>query len=207
MIGLLSASSFGLYAVALNASRMLAVVGNSLNIVLFPKAAELEPAAAIVLVNRAARVVLAANVLAGGFFILAMPLLIRVAFGSAYAADIRLAQILTCEVIISATVATLTQACMATNRPALVTIFQTIGLCTTFPLMIVLIPRFGLMGAAYALLLSTGIRLLLVLASYPVFLHHSVPRLIITRRDIRDVCARFIRPSPRPSTFRTQDGV
>lgn len=191
VIGLLSAASFGLYAVALNASKTLAVVGASLNTVLFPKAAELEKAGAVALVNRSTRLVFSANLFAGALLVAAMPALVRLAYGNAYGAVVHLAQVLTVEVILSATVSTMTQAFMATGRPGLVTVFQAIGLCTSIPLMLILIPRFGVSGAAYALLFSTSFRFALVLGSYPVFLQNAVPRLVPTLGDLRDLRTRF----------------
>jgi O-antigen/teichoic acid export membrane protein len=190
VVSLLSASSFGLYAVALNVSRTLYILGQSVNAVLFPKAAELDSTDAIALVSRSARVMLAVNTVAGAVLITAMPFLIRLAYGTPYLPDVRLAQILTCEVVIGATASTLTQAFMATGRPGLVTIFQTLALCVTFPLMLIFIPVFGLVGAAYALLSSTILRALLILASYPIFLKHGAPRLLLTREDLREISLR-----------------
>jgi O-antigen/teichoic acid export membrane protein len=193
VIGLLSAASFGLYAVTLNVSRSLSVLSLSLDTVLFPKAAELEVAGAVALVSRSARLVFAANVISGFCLIAAMHFLIRLAYGAAYVSATHMAQVLTCEAILAGTTTTLAQAFMATDRPGLVTIFQAIGVCLTFPLMLILIPRFGLIGAAYALLISTTIRFGLVLGSYPVFLGHSVPSLILTRQDVGAITARFRR--------------
>jgi O-antigen/teichoic acid export membrane protein len=193
VVGLLSATSFGLFAVALNVSRALAVVGTSLNTVLFPKASELDSAGAIEMVSRSARLIFVVNITVGACLIAAMPFLVRLAYGGAYVPVVRVAQILTCEVILGATISTLTQAFMSTGRPGIVTLLQAVGLGTTFPLMLVLIPKFGLVGAAYAMLVSTVVRFALVLASYPMILRHAVPRLLLTGQDVRDIRARFAR--------------
>ncbi len=193
VIGLLSAGSFGLFTVAANASGVAALIGGSLNTVLFPKAAELETDQAIELVNRSARLIFATNIIVGTLLILAMPVLIGLTYGSQYTAVIALTQVLTCDVIFGATIGTLTQAFMATGRPGLVTVFQVVALCTTFPLMLVLIPKFGLMGVGYAALLSTALRLILVLGSYPVFLKHRIPGLLLTSQDMLDIRARVTR--------------
>ena len=193
VIGSLSAGSFGLFAVAINASRLLGVVGSSLDTVLFPKASELDREDAIALVLRLARVIFAANVIAGALLIAAMPFLVRLAYGVKYAAVTPVAQVLTAEIIVGATVGTLSQAFMATGRPGLVTVFQTVGLCTSFPLLLVLVPRYGLLGAAYAIFLSTAVRLIFVLIAYPLFLRHRVPRLLLTAQDVLDIRARLTR--------------
>ena len=192
VVGMLSAADFGLYSVAFNASRTLEVIGLSLNTVLFPKAAGLETSAAVRLVNRSARIVLAANLLIGSLFILMLPILIRLAFGIAYVNDTWTAQVLTFEVIIGTTVTVLCQAFMATGRPGLVTTFQICGVCTTLPLMLLFVPRCGLVGAAYALLASTIIRLILVLLSYPIFLHEQIPRVILTRHDFNEIFSKLL---------------
>lgn len=193
VIGLLSASSFGLYAVALSISRTLSTLAASLNTVIFPKASGMEAAGAVGLVSRSARLIFASTTLASVVFIPALPFLIRLAYGKAYLPVVAIATVLTIEAVLGATTMTFTQAFMATGRPGLVTALQLIGLCTTFPLMLELIPRFGLIGAAYALLASTALRLLLVLVSYPLFLRHRMPPLLMTGQDMRDIRARFQR--------------
>jgi hypothetical protein len=62
---------------------------------------------------------------------------------------------------------------------------QVTGLALTVPLMFLLIPRFGIAGAGAALLCSTSIRLLFVLASYPLFLKMPVPDLLPKMADFR----------------------
>jgi len=55
----------------------------------------------------------------------------------------------------------------------------------TVPLMFILIPRFGLTGAAYGVIIANTIRLALIMISFPVFLQHRVPRLLVTVSDVR----------------------
>ena len=185
VIGLLSAASFGLYAVALSISRTLSLFSGSLTTVLFPKAAGLESRDAIALVGRSARLTLAFTAVVVPLFMLALPYVIALAYGKAYAPDVFLTRILLCEALIGTTTGVLTQAFMATGRPGFVTFLQAAGLSTTLPLMLFLVPRVGLPGAAYAILGSTTVRLVLVLASFPMVLHHPIPRLLLNAADLK----------------------
>ena len=63
---------------------------------------------------------------------------------------------------------------MALSRPGVITALQAIGLLITVPLMLVLVPRFGIEGAALSLLLSTCARFAFVLGSFSRFL--GLPR-------------------------------
>jgi len=81
----------------------------------------------------------------------------------------------------------LSQAFMALGRPGVITTLQAIGLSLTIPLMLILIPRLGLTGAALALLISTCARLTFVLASFPVMLKLPVPDLLVRREDIAKI--------------------
>jgi O-antigen/teichoic acid export membrane protein len=51
--------------------------------------------------------------------------------------------------------------------------------------MLVLLPRFGLIGAAIALLVSTTCRLAFLLASFPMILKVPIPNLVPTSEDLR----------------------
>ncbi len=193
VVGLLSAASFGLYAVAIGGARILAVLSSSLNAVLFPKASGLDRSEAIELVGRAARIVFAFTFVAGVLFALALPVLVPLAFGNQYAGAIGLIRVLTVAMLFAATANTLAQGLLATGRPEVATIVQLAGLCVTVPLMFVLIPRFGLTGAAVAVVISNAVRLVLVMASYPLVLRHAVPSIFLTRRDVRDISGRLRR--------------
>ncbi|MDQ2857055.1 MAG: oligosaccharide flippase family protein [Candidatus Eremiobacteraeota bacterium] len=189
VVGLLSVSNFGLYAVAVNGSRVLTVLASSFNSVLFPRASGLEASDAVLLVTRSARIVFASTSLAALAFVLALPVLISLAYGKEYAAVVGVTRWLTIAALFAATTATLSQAFMATGRPGVVTLLQSAGICATVPLMLLLIPKHGLVGAAYAVDISNGVRLALVILAYPICLHQPVPSLLPTRRDVRDAIA------------------
>ncbi len=88
------------------------------------------------------------------------------------------------EVTLSGCVFILAQAFMALGRPGVVTILQGIGLFLTVPLMLALVPHYGVMGAAVSLLISTIARLLFVFLGFRVFLNVRLPALLPEKQDL-----------------------
>jgi len=86
-------------------------------------------------------------------------------------------RILLAEVTISGTVSVLAQAAMGMGRPGIIAILQGTGLGMLIPLLSLLVPRFGITGAAWALFISTSIRMVLLLSSFPTVLKVPVPRI------------------------------
>ena len=93
-------------------------------------------------------------------------------------------RILVLEVVLSGATLVLSQTFMALGRPGIVTALQVTGLTLTIPLMLLLVPRFGIVGAGAALLLSTTTRFIFVLVSFPVFLKMPVPDIFPKWEDI-----------------------
>jgi enterobacterial common antigen flippase len=191
IVGRLSSASFGLYVVAINGSRILGILGTSLNTVLFPTAAGLDREHAIALVSRSARLVFGCTLLAGSAFVLVLPILFPLAYGKEYSSVIGLTRLLTLAVLFGTTSGTLNQAFMVTGKPEIATILQCVSVCMTVPLLLTFIPLCGLAGAAYAIDISSTLRFALVLISYPLFLRHGIPRLLPTRRDISELTQRL----------------
>ncbi len=190
VVGLLSATNLGTYTVALTASRILNVFQNSVTLVLLPKASGLAHREVASMVGRAARVTTALTLVSGVPLIAALPLILPFLYGKEFIAAIRIAQILTLESIIASATIVHVQTFMATNRPGMSAILQLMGLALAVPLMLLLIPRLGLAGAAFALLASTVARFIVVLVSYPLLLKLAPPALILNKDDIaylRDV--------------------
>ena len=183
VIGILSASSMGVYVVALSASRVLQIVHSGVVTVVFPSASGLPQDRVIAMVGRAARV---SSVIALVFAIALaaiIPWMVRFFYGADFSAGIPVAQLLTFEALVGGLVSVLSQTFMALGRPGVVTILQALGLLVALPCMLVLMPHFGLMGAAYALLISTGARLAFLLIAFPAILHLPIPPLLPTASD------------------------
>ncbi len=184
VVGLLSPTSMGLYVVALSLSRMLDVFQSAIITVLFPKTAARPIEEVIALTGRAARVGMACSLLAAIGAMLVVPFLLHLLYGSKFVGALPVFRILAIEVVIGGTTWVLAQAFMALGRPGNITVMQGIGLGLTVPLMLVMIPTYGLVGAGLALLCSTTIRFIFVLVSYPLILKVRPPSLLITREDV-----------------------
>lgn len=192
VIGMLSASSLGIYVVGLNASRVLNNLHAAVAIVLFPSASGLEESRVVAMVGGAARVSNGIALVISIVLILCLPVLIPLFYGHPFDNAVHVAQLLTLEALVGGCVYVVSQAFMALDRPGIVSMLQAIGLALAIPLMLVLLPRFGLMGAAIALLLSTSARLAFSLLAFPAILRIAVPSLIPTAADI-GVCRAALR--------------
>jgi antigen flippase len=193
VIALLSASDVGVYVVALSASRVINVLHAAVVTVLFPSATGLAKEDVLAMVGRSARI---STGIAAAFSIVlaaAYPVLFPLFYGHAFDAAVGVAQLLTLEALLIGLVVVLTQAFMALGRPGYVTALQALGLAIVLPAMLVLLPRFGLIGAALALLASTTFRLVLILLSFPLVLHVRVPELVPTRDDFARVRQALVR--------------
>jgi O-antigen/teichoic acid export membrane protein len=191
VITFLGARELGIYTVGLSVARSLNVVASSLYIVLFPKASALEPEQAIALVSRAGRITLAVALVAATSIGLALPFLLPLLYGRAFFESIHVAQVLLVDTALLDTGGILMQAFLSTGRPGIVTLMQGTALATAVPLLVVLVPRFGVLGAALALLGSTIVRLAFLLTCYPVVLHEPPPRLVMTYEDVRLLLSRM----------------
>ena len=88
-----------------------------------------------------------------------------------------------------ADIITLSDICQV-GATGIVTALQIVGLLLTLPLLLILVPRYGIVGAALALLASTTARLLFVIASFPLFLKMRVPNVLLQVEDIKFMAAR-----------------
>jgi len=185
VVRLLQPDLMGTYVVALSLSRILYALHSSVVMVLFPKAVSCPPQMVAEMTGRATRLSAAVAVL-GGISVVALgPQVLNLFYGKAYRGANVVLRILVVEVILSGAGWVLSQAFMALGQPGVINGLQVTGLALTVPLMFLLIPRFGIAGAGAALLCSTSIRLLFVLASYPLFLKMPVPDLLPKMADFR----------------------
>lgn len=189
VVNLLTPGEMGSYVVVLSLTRTLNIFQNSVVAVLFPKASGLAPEVVLELSEKSARVSLVITTLFAVMIYIFGPILLRVLYGKEYSSALGSFRILLVEVTLAGCVFVLAQAFMALGRPGLVTILQAIGLSLSIPLMLVLIPRWGIKGAAVSLLLSTIARLIFVLCGFRIFLHTRIPDLVPRLRDFEELRA------------------
>lgn len=183
VVSFLTASDLGIYVVMLSLSRMLNVFQTSVVMVLFPKAAGRTGETAIALTARAARVSTSITGLCAIALAIVGPVLLRMFYGREYAHSIGCLRLLLLEVTISGCVFVLAQAFMALGRPGVVTLLQALGLFLSLPMMLLLIPRWGIQGAAVALLTSTCARFIFIYVGFRLVLKVPAPSLLPRKED------------------------
>lgn len=184
LVTLLAPRSFGLYVVAVSLSRMVNVFSASINMVLFPKASSLEPKEAAVLALRVFKISTGIAVICSLVIMLAAPLVIRVLYGSEFVESIQVFRLLLLEVVIGGAALVLAQSFMAIGKPFIVTITQAIGVVLVIPLIYILVPIYGPLGAAMALLIPSFIRLLYVIVSFQRKFGMGIRSFFLTGEDI-----------------------
>ena len=209
VVRVLSPRMMGTYVVALSLSRMLNAFHTSVIMVLFPKAVSESPEVVREMSSRAARMSTTLTALAGIGIVCVGPQVLALLYGAEYRGAILVLRLLVVEVVLSGMTLVLSQAFMALERPGVITALQVTGLSLTVPLILILVPRFGVTGAALALLLSTGVRLTFVLASFPIFLKMPAPNVLPNSEDLKfmanAIAKRLTRQRLRPLAFEGAD--
>jgi O-antigen/teichoic acid export membrane protein len=177
----------GIYVVALSLSRMLNVFHTSVIMVLFPKAVRQSPEVVREMTSRAMRISTMLTAAAGLGIILLGPQMLSLLYGGQYQVATTVLRILVIEVVLSGAALVLSQAFMALGRPGVITALQVTGLLLAIPLVMVLTPRYGIVGAGLALLISTSTRLICVLLCFPLFLKMRVPDILPKWQDISSI--------------------
>ena len=185
VVRMLDAQMMGTYVVALSLSRVLNAFHASVVMVLFPKAVSQPPPVIREMTGRAARISTLFTAFAGICVVTLGPYLLGLLYGREYTGATAVLRLLVVEVIISGATMVLAQAFMALARPGVVTALQVIGLLLTLPLMLVLVPKLGIVGAGLSLLISTMARFIFVLISFPIFLGMPVPQMLPRTEDFK----------------------
>jgi len=183
----LAPSALGIYAVAVSASRILNVIPTSVSTVLFPTVAARSPEEIVELVGLAARVT---TVIAGAAAVvlsLLGPFLLHTFYGARFDPAVVPFRWLLVDCIIANLGRILYQAFTAGGRPEIVTGIETIGVATSAMAMVILVPTYGTIGAAWSLLFASSVRLACVIIGYRYIIRQQVPRIIMTRGDLARV--------------------
>lgn len=193
VVGLLSPAAMGTYVVAVSLARMMLMFQQAVVMVLFPKAAGLPAPEVVALTGRAARLSALVTTIAGLGVMVGGQMLLRLFYGAEFVAATNLLRLLTLEAIITSTALVLAQAFMALGKPGTVTVLQGGGLALSVALMLLLIPRYGLLGAGLALVCAATVRLGLMLLSFPWLLKERMPKLMLGREDWLFLRERLVR--------------
>lgn len=186
----LPAAAAGVYAAALSLSRVLGVMQDAVFSVLFPGLAGRPLAEVMTVLGRAVRVSTASAVAAGSVLALLGPEAIALLYGPAFAGAILPFRLLLAATIVLGAARLLGHAFTATGRPGPVTLVEGIGVASTLLAIPLLLPRYGVDGAAAAVLLGSLGRLACTLACLKLVLGMRVPSLIIRRDDLQGMLRR-----------------
>jgi len=189
IIALVSATSMGLYVVALSVSRVPLLVFSSVTDVITSKTVGLAPAEITAIVGRYVRSSMATGTLAALALAAIVPLVVPWFYGSDFAAAIRITEVLLVELVATGVAIVLSVAFMAVARPGAVSLLQGGSIVLAVPLMVALIPRLGLMGAALGLVITSLVRLAATIAIYPRIVGTPAPSILPGRDDLRMIVA------------------
>jgi len=184
IVGVVNPVMMGLYVVGANLAQALRMVPAATVTVLFPKAAGQSQEETVALTGRAVRATLAAMVVTAVAAALAGPFVIATFYGSEFIGAVPVMRVLLADVLIRGVVRVLAQAFMASGRPGLVSIVQGVTIGVSIPLVLLLVPRYGLVGAGLGMLIASAFQLIVTLACFPLVLRHRVPRLRITLDEV-----------------------
>jgi len=183
--GLLRPADLGLYVVAVSLSRMVTFFSSSITVVLFPKASELSKEDAISLTFKAFRISTTFTLLGSLALMFVAPLVIPLLYGKDFNTALTVFRLLLLEVTISGGTIILAQVFMALGKPKFVSMLQGFGLILVIPLLFLLIPQYGLLGAGVAMLSSAVLRFLFIIINIRFNLKVKLPRLLITKEDFQ----------------------
>ena len=184
VVSALSPTEMGLFAIGVSFSNMLHVFRTSISTVLLPKAAARPKEEVISLTARAARLCAALTLASGLIAIVLAPQLVTLLYGSEFLEAVVLFRLSVLEVLLIGVTLVLSQAFLSLNKPGTITILQAVGLAAGIPLRMVLIPNYGIVGAGIAILLSTAVRFVFILACFPIILKTRPPNLFINKSDL-----------------------
>ncbi len=184
VVSALSPVEMGLFAISTSFTNMLSIFRLSIVTVLLPKMAARSQKEVVETTGRAARICAALTLMTGLIMVVIAPQLITLLYGAEFLETVVLFRISVLEVLLLGITLVLSQAFLSLNKPGIVTVLQATGLVAGIPLRLILIPAYGFVGAGIAILLSTIIRFIFILACFPIFLKCKVPNLLVTKADI-----------------------
>jgi enterobacterial common antigen flippase len=184
LIALVSPAALGLYVVAKHLARPTVALSSAVVAVLFPEASRVETKDAVRLLGRAARLSLAVACALVLPLALAAPPVLELLYGQEFAAAADPFRILLIDAVLVGFSSILMQAFMSSGRPGVVTALLVLKLVINVIGMLILVPAFGLTGAAFAVIISTSVRLSCLLLCFPLVLQVSPPRLLPRSKDV-----------------------
>lgn len=190
LIPLVAGEALGLYVVAFSFSRLLLALRPAVDAVVFPSMADRAPAEMKRLHDRAFRVALAAMVGAVVALLVVDEILLTLLYGEAFAAAAPLFRVLALEAALTLLGGITMRYLLARGLPSLVSGVQLGGLVLSTALVLGLVPRFGVEGAAWAVAAAAAVKLAALMGLLGV-LGHGVPWPLMGSADLRFILERL----------------
>lgn len=190
LIPLVAGEALGLYVVAFSFSRLLLALRPAIDAVVFPSMADRAPADMKRLHDRAFRVALAAMAAALAALFALDAFLLTLLYGEAFAAAAPLFRVLALEAALTLLGGITMRYLLARGLPTLVSGVQIGGLALSTALVLGLVPRFGVEGAAWAVAVAAGLKLAALVGLLGA-LGHGVPRPLMGPADLRYILERL----------------
>ena len=192
LVALLAPAELGMYVVAASLARMLHMISGSAAVVLFPKVAAQPLEDVIAYVSLSSRVATTATGLIALVIALVAPVMLPFIYGEDFAPVTQIFPILLAEAVLAGSVKIIGQGFMGAGRPGVIAFAQGVGLACVVPLLAVLVPPYGVMGAAVSMLLATLVRIAFIAGCYELLLRRRMPGLIIRRSDVSFLYRRIV---------------
>jgi O-antigen/teichoic acid export membrane protein len=190
IVALLQDTMVGIYVVALSLSRILTVLQGAITSVLFPTIAARAEASVIEAVALTVRVSTVVNALAAVALALIGPYALHLLYGDRFIGAVGPFRILLLETVVSSAARILYQIFSGTGRPGVVTAIEATGVSASMIAMLLLVPTFGIDGAACSVLLASSLRLICVVVSLPYIMRVRLPRLFLNTADLASILGR-----------------
>lgn len=191
LVGFLSPSTLGLYVVAQSMTIPLNAVNASTITVLFPTSIGRSVEQISNLVGLAIRVNLAITLFGALMLTILSAPLLSLFYGHEFDTAIGAVYILIFVPVLNAITMPALQLFFAIGRPGIVAILQGLALVFFIPMVLLLVPKFGIEGAATAWLLSAALRVIAVYCCFPLVLRIPPPWPILKKADLIEVAAKI----------------
>lgn len=177
LVNLLTPAHYGIYVVVFNLSRVLTTFSSAVAPVLLPRSAGKSAMEVMTITSRALTSTIPILAIGAAAFIGVGSMLLRFWYGMDFASGYFSLCLLIIEAVLGSVAYIAMQPFLALNRPGVITVIQALSL----PLMglgfLLLVPRFGLNGAAAIVLATTAFRAAATFLAFGWILRIAVPRV------------------------------
>lgn len=191
LLPLLTARELGFYAVAFSFSRVVQFVQPALQSIFLSHLAGQGEANSLRVHDTACRFLIAALSLGCVVLWLAGEWLLGFAYGAEFTAAVAIFRLLVIEASLGVLAQVTMQLYFSRDRPGLVSAIQAGTLAISLALLLTLVPRYGGLGAAIALLCAGGVRWIALLGGVRLALKLPLPRPYLNGEDWRYLRSRL----------------